>query len=457
MNKTFSLFATILIFNLFTIHPANASPEDLISKNQVDISFPISLTFRANLSSNAKISNVVLEYGTNQLTCGDVIAKAFPQFTPANEINVQWTWEMRQSGSLPPGTEIWWQWRYIDENGIVNVTNRETVIWLDQQHDWKTVTAQKLNLHWYSGNQSFADDLLQSAVNGLNFNETHSGLKAEVPIDLYIYANTSDLKEAVLYEPSWTGGLAYPEHDIVIIGISPSDLDWGRDAVVHEITHVLVGHKTFSCLGSVPTWLNEGLAVYSEGELDSAQQSQLESAIQNDTLLSIRSLSSGFSEVSSKAYLSYSESFSVVDFLIKTNGQEKMNLLLEDLRDGKTIDEALINVYGFNVEGLEDAWRKDIGADLRLTTAQPTAIPTPTYVPTIVPISGAPVVMANGTPIPTSSYDVQPTKEPEFRGKPPLSLTLMLLCMCVVFLFLIGVIILGFVVRRGNKAGGKSE
>ena len=125
---------------------------------------------------------------------------------------------------------------------------------------------------------------------------------------------------------------------------------------------MLVGHLTFSCLGDVPTWLNEGLAVYSEGELDPASQQQLDDAIRDDTLLTVRSLSGGFSEVADKAYLSYSQSYSLVKFLIETYGQDKMTSLLVALRDGVTIDEALTQTYGFNVDGLEDAWRQAIGA-----------------------------------------------------------------------------------------------
>ena len=33
------------------------------------------------------------------------------------------------------------------------------------------------------------------------------------------------LKDAILYEPSWTGGMAFAEHDIVIIGISQQDIE----------------------------------------------------------------------------------------------------------------------------------------------------------------------------------------------------------------------------------------
>jgi hypothetical protein len=314
-----------------------------------------------------------------------------------------------------------------------------------------------LHLHWYEGGQTFAIDLAKAASNGLQFNESNSGLKADAPIDIYIYANTDDLKEAILYEPSWTGGQAFPDQNIVILGISTTDLDWGRGAIVHELTHVLVGHLTFSCLGDVPTWHNEGLAVYSEGDLDQGSQRQLEGAIRDDTLLTIRSLSSGFSEVSDKAYLSYSESYSITKFLIETYGQEKMTSLLLALRDGSTIDESLQQTYGFSVDGLEEAWRKAIGAQPRPVAAQPTAQPSPTFVPTFVPISGVALsIQSTPSAVPTSSFTTQ-TPEPPVRGSPPLSLTLILLALCCVFILFIGMIVVGFMVRRQNIKGSKND
>jgi len=443
--------------NLLAVSTAFAAPQADVTNDQPVIQFPNTITFQATLKASANITSVVLEYGTRQLTCGDVIAKAFPEVSPGKSVGVKWTWDMRQSGSLPPGATIWWQWRYTDETGKEIVSDQKTITWLDSEHNWKTVKKDKLNLHWYSGDQSFAQDLLNAAQSGLDFNRTKSGLVAETPIDIYIFANTNDMRDAILYEPSWTGGQAFPDHDIVILGISQDELAWGRDAIVHELTHVLVGHLTFSCLSDVPTWLNEGLAVYSEGELDSASQTQLDDAIKNDTLLTVRSLSAGFSEVSDKAYLSYSQSFSIVKFLVETYGQEKMTSLLTALRDGATVDNALIQTYGFNIEGLETEWRKAIGAQPGTVSAQPTAQPTPTYVPTIVPVSGAPLAnQLSPTLVPTSSFDGQPTETVPTHGTPPLGLTLALLGFCCIFLIIIGVIVLGFVVRAQNIKAGKN-
>jgi Peptidase MA superfamily len=448
-----TLFLSLLIGG--RAEALSLSPAPSVTNNEIVLNFPASATFRATVSSEVDITSVVLEYGNEQQTCGDVIAKAFPPFAPGKTVEAEWTWEMRQSGSLPPGAQLWWRWRMTDANGQETVTETKTATWLDATHHWQTMNkGDLLRLHWYEGDQAFATDLAQAASNGLQFNETQSGLKVEAPIDIYVFASTDDLKEAILYEPSWTGGQAFPEQNIVILGISKSDLDWGRDAMVHELTHVLVGHLTFSCLGDVPTWLDEGLAVYSEGELDPASQSQLEDAIRDDTLLTVRSLSSGFSEVADKAYLSYSQSYSITKFLIETYGQEKMTSLLVALRNGLTSDEALTQTYGFNLDGLEAAWREAIGAP-QSVSAQPTVQPTPTFVPTIVPIGGAvSVLQVTTTPVPTSSFNGEPTQTPVVPTGPPLALTMILLGVCCSMLILLGVVVLGFVVRNQNRKEG---
>lgn len=454
------ILALSLSLSLLAAASAFASPLHDVTSNEVSLNFPESATFHATITGDAEITSVLLEYGNEQQNCGEVIAIAFPEFTPGKTVDAEWTWEMRQSGSLPPGAQLWWRWRVTDANGSETVSETKTATWLDDIHDWQTrQEGEDLSLHWYQGNQAFITQLAKAAYNGLVFNETQSGLKADAPINIYIYADNSDFQDAILYEPSWTGGMAFPDQNIVILGISQSELEWGKASIVHELTHVLVGHLTFSCLGDVPTWLNEGLAVYSEGGLDPSSEQQLEDAIKNDTLLTVRSLSSGFSEVADKAYLSYSQSYSITKFLIETYGQEKMTSLLVGLRDGLTIEEALIQTYGFNIDELEDQWREAIGAQPRPVSpeGQPTAQPTPTHVPTIVPVGGISLpAQVTSTPVPTSSVAEDPTATgvPAADNGSFIALTLILLGLCCVFLLLIGVVVLGLVVRNQNRKGG---
>ena len=119
---------------------AFAAPRADVTNDKVTFSFPETATFSATLTSTANITSVTLEYGNEQQTCGEVIAKAFPQFTPAKSVDVEWTWDMRQSGSLPPGTTIWWRWRYTDETGAEFVSEQKNATWLDDTHDWQTIS-----------------------------------------------------------------------------------------------------------------------------------------------------------------------------------------------------------------------------------------------------------------------------------------------------------------------------
>ena len=440
----------ILTLTLMTPAKAQAAPQADVEADSATLDFPNTVTFSATLNAASEIVDVTLEYGNEQLTCGEVIAKAFPDFQPGTSLDVSWTWDMRQSGSLPPGTTIWWRWRYVDSSGAEFVSDKQTVTWLDDQHDWQTVSKDFVNIHYYGNNQAFGQTMLDAGLEGLRRNKEQAGMTPDVPVNIYVYPTYEDMRDAILYEPQWTGGLAYSDFSIIIMGVS-GDANFDKGTVIHELTHVLVGRNAFTCIGFIPTWLNEGLAVYSEGGPDSSMQSQLDIAIRDNTLFPIRSLGGNFSEIPEKALLSYGQSYSIVKFMLETYGQEKMNQLLTALSDAEPVDDALIRIYGVDTDGLDTQWRESLGLPA-LVVAQATAQPTPTQVPTYIPIAGIPLA-ETPTPgaIPTSSFD-NSNSQPS-SNNPPLALTIALICFCLTFLLVIGVVVIGFVVRRGNKGG----
>ncbi|MGZ9226798.1 MAG: hypothetical protein ACXW4M_14705, partial [Anaerolineales bacterium] len=157
------LTAFFLGISLLTASTVYASPQVGVTQNEVVLNFPETATFNATITADADIVSVVLEYGNKQQTCGEVVAKAFPEFTPGRTVQATWTWEMRQSGSLPPGAELWWRWRITDANGSETISETKTAIWLDNTHNWKTISEDIINFHWYEGDNDFAQDLLSAA------------------------------------------------------------------------------------------------------------------------------------------------------------------------------------------------------------------------------------------------------------------------------------------------------
>ncbi|MGD0879556.1 MAG: peptidase MA family metallohydrolase [Anaerolineales bacterium] len=401
------IFVFMLVLLTCLTMPAAAQSGIQVVNNAANLTFPDSIVFNAGFQGGSDITSVVLEYGVNQLTCGTVDAKAFPQLTPGTDVKVTWTWQMLESGSLAPGTTVWWHWQVTDSTGAQFNSPTKTVMWLDSVHFWQVITGGSINLHYYNGDASFGQQLHDAAAQALVRLSQDVGVTTDSPVDIYIYASQNDLLEAVHYDPSWADGQAFPENNIVIIDVPPDQLDEGKSTEAHELTHVLVGHLTFSCLGVIPQWLNEGLAVYGQGGR-SDFQAALAQAVADNTLTSLRSLSGNFPDTS-LVTLAYGESYSVVDFMIKTYGRDKMTSLLLDLKNGQTIDQALQAVYDFDTNGLETAWRSSIGAKpLASASSQPTPSPTPTIIPTYVPISAAPLAVSELiTPHPTQANGAQ--------------------------------------------------
>jgi hypothetical protein len=208
--------------------------------------------------------------------------------------------------------------------------------------------------------------------------------------------------------------------------------------------------------------------------VEPAAQTQFDQAKAANQLPSLRSLTGQFSAEATRADLSYTEAYSVVDFMIKTYGRDKMTTLLLDLKDGQTMDQALQAVYGFNSDGLENAWRSSIGAKPLSGASQATQVPTPTIVPTYVPISAAPVASAaistpNPTPanaaaipvtatptgLPTSSA---PSGAPPGAANPPglnmggITTALEVGLACLVIVVLLAGLVIFLIVRGQNRS-----
>ena len=165
----------------------------------------------------------------------------------------------------------------------------------------------------------------------------------------------------MLFAQEWTGGLAYVHQNIILITVDPANFDRDLPGVIHELAHLLVEEVTFNCFGGLPTWLNEGLAVYAEGGLPESQKTALEGAIATDELVSLRSLNSSFPVGQSAAILSYAQSYSLVAYLLNAYGWPRMQELLAIFSEGSTDEKALRQVYGLEYEDLETEWRQSLG------------------------------------------------------------------------------------------------
>lgn len=327
--------------------------------SSVEAHFPTALVFKLEAESNTDIVDTRLHYQVDRMSYAEVTSEAWPAFSPSGHIETSWTWDMRRS-SLPPDAVVRYWWTLRDAGGAVRETEQKTISFVDGRYDWERLTEGQINLLWYEGGASFAGELMDVCQQGLRRLTEDIGASPEGSIDIYVYASAGDLQGAMIFPQEWTGGAAFTEFGTIAIGIAPDRLEWGKRALVHELTHLVVHQATFNPYGDLPTWLDEGLAMYNEGELGAAFRSRLESGVRDGNLISVRTLCSPFSAHPERAYLAYAESYSLVDYVISEYGGGAMLELLDVFAAGSSYDGALEEVYGFDIEGLDRRWRDHV-------------------------------------------------------------------------------------------------
>ena len=316
---------------------------------------------------------------------------------------------MIRSGNPPPGTDVSWQWELTDADGKTTVTDLQTLTLNDERFEWRTLESERITLHWYRGDE-VGPILLESAENALDRLETDMGIVLNDNTDIWVYGSSSAMRDAMLYVQGWAGGVAFSEYNTVLLGVTPSSADtWGVRVTAHEFAHLVLGQYGRSCVGGGrPTWLEEGFAMYAEGEPETSVVNDINEGIEDDTFAPIRALTSGFPAHDDSARDAYSQSYSIIDFLVNEYGAEQMQDFVLTLADGYDTDDALEQVYGFNMDGLDNAWRAEIGAPPR--EALPTVTPiSAELIPTFPPIAAAVDVP---TPTPEGFVAVEPTIEP---------------------------------------------
>jgi len=384
--------------------PTHADGPITVTLNKFTNNFPQNLVFELQAQSSAKITRVDFFAEINWTSASSTYA---PVFTPDTKIDARYEWRLPMN-YLPPGTTGQYWWNIQDDAGNTLQTPKQPFRVEDTQRRWQKLANDKLALFWDTGDSDSGKAVFDHGVQAMSFVENDTGVTVDHLVQIFIYADYDDFKQAL--DPrsvtGWEGGVTFAEYGVVLIWAE--DPDYTLVATAHELTHVIIHQKIRGPLGEVPmpTWLDEGLAMYFEdtpGTLEPTHRAALQQAIRNDTLIPIRSLTGSFP--TAQVTLSYAESWSVVDFILRHYGKGKLAQLLQELTKGDAYDDTLQRVLGVDVDGLEVEWRQDIGAKPRVipTRSAATATPFPTFSlasdATPAPRTATPTSRAPGNPL----------------------------------------------------------
>lgn len=366
-------FAILL---LASVYRAALGQEGItVISNTYESLFAREILFRLEARSESEMEKIVLLY---RVGGEEVTNRGYPDFAPAKEVAAEYIMDV-QRGEIAPFSEIEYFWRIEDAAGNRLDTEPLSFVYEDDRFQWESLTQGKVTLYWYDADRAFAQRLLDIALESLARLEEEVDVEPEEPVKLVVYQSKADMLGALVprgevFEAEVTTLGTVVSRDTVLLHGTHRGVE---ETIAHELSHVVVHLATENPYAGIPAWLDEGLAMYNQGEFPTANREALERAIRENRLISVRSLTAPTGKPE-EINLFYGEVYSVVEFLLKTYGKEKMAELLAVFKEGAAYDDALMKVYGFDQDGLDAQWRESLGLPSRgaiQATPEATAVP----------------------------------------------------------------------------------
>ena len=199
------------------------------------------------------------------------------------------------------------------------------------------------------------------------FPRVQSDLQRLIPWPVDFHPTLVLIKEGALERMTGTGlvvALAIPERNLVLLDLSRM----ARHAFVlettmkHELCHLLLHRHIRNDL--LPKWLDEGVCQWASNGMAEIimdrKISFLEEAVLAGRLLAFPDLASQFPGDERGLILAYEQSRSIVSYMSEVYGNEKLLLVLNQLRDDKTLSEAVRAGLGVTFAELESGWKNSL-------------------------------------------------------------------------------------------------
>ena len=419
-----SVIWTLIGIALLSAPPVGAQDAISVDRNEYSYTFKGAMTFRLTVRSSSPITSVTLLYRPSGQTAAN---KVDLEFTAGTTVQVEHSEDMdKPENYQPPMITFTYWWVIEDQAGHRLKTDPISFVYEDTRYTWQVQEGERVHLYWHDQDAAFGQTYFDLAERAAGDLASQFGVTPKDPVTIVLYNSHEELM-SVLQEASaeWTGAVNFGKTGSIAIELGSAD--WMEKVIPHELTHAMLEQVTQPPFGDIPRWLHEGLAMHSEGGMSTEERATLEQAIRDDNLISLRVLNSPFPDQRARAILSYAESNSLVEFIIHDYGADKMGQLIAVFAQGAYYDDAMMQVFGVDMDGMEDLWRTSIGAQPRqgTTRATPVASDTPTQaapgstatatgVPTATRVSAE---TPTATPLPTTS--LSPTATPIPRPRAP--------------------------------------
>lgn len=330
-----------------------------------DVNFGTGITFRLEMPhADAEPAGVEVRYG---LPDGIVVRRSAAEFAVGDGLlRAAYAWEPRVP--LVVGTEVEYRFVIRSADGSEIRTAPAAVSYFDATLPWTTASEGLVEIWYYAGGEAIEADARAGIRAALDILRHSFDAELERPTRLILYADIGQMRRDLGGGTSpWVGGAAIADLNVTVLhapAVNRDSLDL-QATVAHEITHIVLEHRTKNPFGGLPAWLHEGLATTVEAEITErfAYDDIMTRLVDEDNFVSLRGITGSFPAASRAAVNAYAQSNSLVTYIIETWGQEGVTRLLDAYAGGVSDDEAVQAALGVSLDELDRAWLGAYGVE----------------------------------------------------------------------------------------------
>jgi len=284
-------------------------------------------------------------------------------------------------GQSAPNTHFNYQFKVRAADGSTTLGPVGESVVTDDRFTWRTFEQDLVLVHWYQGDDAFAQSAAQVANDAIDRASSLLGTTLPNPVDLFIYATEEDMRSAIAPNRENVAGQAHSAIDTMFVNIPPNESPGQGDTatlVAHELTHLVMSEATENPYHGVPRWIDEGVAVYLSEGYSSYWKTFVDNAVTQRTVIPLDGLRGLFPSSADEFYLAYAESVAAIDFFIRTYGEPVLWELVNSYAEGVSDDDAFRAATGGDVAAFNAAWFGSLGVNVPPPVGPQPGAPGPT-------------------------------------------------------------------------------
>ena len=264
---------------------------------------------------------------------------------------------------LRPFSFVRWHYQFTLADGSTIQSENFFVPYNDNRFEWQKLESGAVRVMWYRGDAAFGQNVLNTALMGLQTINQIVPPELSQPVDIYVYASQNDLPPNLsLSGETWLAGHADPAQGVIVVLIEPGSNQniITEQRIPHELAHVMLYRSLGAGYSNLPAWLNEGIAMQAELYVNSDYDRVLMDASAHDELIPIRDLCASFPSNSAEAFLAYAEARSFTTYLRGNYGSDGLLNLARIHATGVDCERGVERAFGVSLAKLEMDWRTSV-------------------------------------------------------------------------------------------------